>query len=177
MQTIQGKVIQVKINTTVPYAPTSGKTGGYLGYQVIYTDARDGTVKTLSKAMASLKFTPAIRDVLESLKPDDDFTVVQEKVGNFLEVRSIAKGIDENAAFSAAVAAEVPPAPGYKSPTPVRPTGNTYETPEERKLKQRLIVRQSALNQAIDFHQGNGNLTEIKETAEVIEEWVYRGLD
>jgi hypothetical protein len=67
MQTIQGKVIQVKINTTVPYAPTSGKTGGYLGYQVIYTDARDGTVKTLSKAMASLKFTPAIRDVLESL--------------------------------------------------------------------------------------------------------------
>jgi hypothetical protein len=106
--------------------------------------------------------------------------VVQEKVGNFLEIRSIVKGTDENAAFSAAVAAEVPPAPGYKSPTPVRPTGNTYETPEERKLKQRLIVRQAALNYSLLFYSKGEEVFGVDEVtglAEQFETWVYRGLD
>jgi len=62
------------------------------------------------------------------------------------------------------------------SPTPSKPatrvTGSTYETPEERKIKQRLIVRQSSLTTAIALNPK----TDVDSTlalAEKLVDWVY----
>lgn len=182
MAVIQGKVIQVKLNTNIPYAPQSGKAGGYSGYKILYEND-NGETKEIAKAMASLKYTPAIREVLESLKPEDEFTLVQEKdEKGYLQVRSLVKGRDENATFGAAAQQEAAQPPAYQGnarSTVVggRTGGNTYETPDERKVKQRLIVRQSSFAQAQQLLQIDTPLDELFETASKIEAWVYRGLE
>jgi len=184
MATIQGKVIKVSIDVPVKYAPP--KSGTYQGYRIAY-EADSGDLREIAKPMTSLKYTPAIREVLESLQPDDEFTLVQEKdEKGYYQIRALAKGRDESAAFTAAVAAGTPAAPtasGGSSRTMVggRVTGSNYETPEERKLKQRLIVRQAAINQAINIVQPNpgaANSVElVTQVAEEFEAWVYRGLE
>lgn len=54
---------------------------------------------------------------------------------------------------------------------------STYETPEERAVKQRLIVRQSSLSNAIDVQKASGSaiaLPELLSLAEDLYEWVYK---
>jgi len=57
-----------------------------------------------------------------------------------------------------------------------RITGSTYETPEERKIKQRNITRQFAVNAALKFLEINdaATLDAVFSTAQEIEAWVYR---
>jgi hypothetical protein len=66
-----------------------------------------------------------------------------------------------------------PPAKG----TPVAATRSTYETPEERAVRQRLIVRQSSLSNAIEVQKASGSaisLPELLSLAEDFHEWVYK---
>jgi hypothetical protein len=61
--------------------------------------------------------------------------------------------------------------------TTTRVTGSTYETPEERKVKQRLIVRQSSLSNAIDVLSIGAKTLDkeaVKSLAEEFASWVYK---
>lgn len=54
---------------------------------------------------------------------------------------------------------------------------STYETPEERAVRQRLIVRQSSLAQAIEYLKyqgGNGTEDTAMQIADQFAEWVYK---
>ncbi len=171
MSVIAGTVLDVKIDTDI-----KGRSKTYKGYQVAYrTDA--GEIRTLEKAMQSLTYTPSVREALQGLVVGDRFHAVLEKEGDFLNVKSLAKGD-----FSGS---ELPPqtsgaqsssSSGYTK-APGKVVGNTYETPEERKLKQRLIVRQAAINQALEYSQDDVSINDILARAEHFENWVYRGLE
>jgi hypothetical protein len=179
MSAITGKVVQVKLNTPVSYAPP--KTGTYTGYKLVYENDQ-GEVKTLQKAMQSLKNTPTVREALESLVAGDEVTIIQEKKGDFLDVVQIVKGTiaDATPAQTATNGDSTTVSTTTRRETGGKVLGSTYETPEERKLKQRLIVRQSSFAQALEFSKvegESGTLSEIKEFAEEIESWVYRGLE
>lgn len=50
---------------------------------------------------------------------------------------------------------------------------STYETSEERAVKQRLIVRQSSLAQAIAFLPKEAIQSDVLDCAETFAEWVY----
>ncbi len=74
------------------------------------------------------------------------------------------------------------PATGTPSVTTVTPAGSTprstYETQEERALRQVLIVRQSAINAAIEFEKANNpkgglNLGGVLEVAKAFENHVF----
>lgn len=61
-----------------------------------------------------------------------------------------------------------------QSTTPASMVKSTYETPEERAEKQRLIVRQSSLAQAIIYSDEGTSLENILSTAEEMANWVYK---
>jgi hypothetical protein len=115
----------------------------------------------------------------------DAFTLVQQKNDKgYLDVKSLSQGKMEVSAEAVSTAAGE-----NVTPTTVNSTGtskyagptkttSTYETPEERKLKQRLIVRQAALNQALEYTAGGDvDVEGVSEIAAQFEAWVYRGLE
>jgi hypothetical protein len=63
---------------------------------------------------------------------------------------------------------------GTSSPSKGTPVAarSTYETPEERAIKQRLIVRQSSLAQAIASFPA-ASVEQLLERADVFANWVY----
>lgn len=178
---IYGKVVQVKLNTQVNYAPP--KEGSYNGWKLVYEDS-GGEVRTIAKAMASLSKSPTIREALESLQPGDDFTLVTQKNGQYNEIVSLAKGsLDASELPAVAPAKAVNEGTTVSSgarPVPARLPPSGYETPQERETKQRLIVRQSSVAQALTYLTivGDDKLTAEKVfgIAEAIEAHVYRGL-
>lgn len=163
MKTVVGKVIQINLDTQV--AKKDG--GSYPGWQLIFSDP-NGKVETVAKHKSSLTRSPAVGSGLKSLSAGDDFTMEMEKGdAGFWEVVSIRKGSD---------------LPATKSEGQVRAVSNTrsapstYETTEERSLRQVLIVRQSSVAQAIAATPG-GELKTILKTAEKIEDHVWRGYE
>lgn len=173
MSTLYGKVLNVQKDIDI-----KGQNKTYKGYRLVL-QTPEGEIRPIEKTMQSLKFNPSVDTALDEIKAGDDITVSMAKNDKgFWDVKAIQKG-----EFSEQLATppQAPVASGRQSNTgyaaPAR-TGNTYETPEERKLKQRLIVRQAALNQALEYMKDSeGDLTQVRETAEVFEEWVYRGLE
>jgi hypothetical protein len=69
-----------------------------------------------------------------------------------------------------AVRTEVSPTKKYGG----RVIGNTYETPEERLVKQAAIIRQATLNAAVEF--GAGDEEAVLKTARRFETYVYTDL-
>ncbi len=49
-----------------------------------------------------------------------------------------------------------------------------FETPEERARRQVMIVRQSSLERAMEYHKIETPVGEILQTAETFEDWVMR---
>lgn len=171
-----GTVVDIGIDVDI-----KKRAGGtYKGYRLSYK-APDGQIKTIEKAMQSLSFYPAVNDTLRQLAVGDEFTVSMEKNdAGFWDVKALSKGAFVSETNPSPIAQEGKPSEttGRKSSVGTKVT-STYETPEERKLKQRLIVRQSSFNQAVDFAADVMVLKrdEIFKLAEEIEAWVYRGLD
>jgi hypothetical protein len=69
---------------------------------------------------------------------------------------------------------------GTSSPSKGTPVAarSTYETPEERAIKQRLIVRQSSLAQALVYtanqdRQGQDGVQAVLDIADRFSQWVY----
>lgn len=147
---VGGTVVAVSMETDARYA---NKPGTYKAWQLIYKD-QNGQVKEITKSVAGLKFNPALRQTLETLATGDEVTVVQEKVGQFWEIKAIEKGLNT------AVMSDTPK-PAYSGG---KVTGSNYETPQERAARQRLIVRQSSLTAALGYFE----LTKAKPTVEEV---------
>lgn len=168
---LYGKVVSVDLEAEIPYAPQSENAGKtYPGWELILRDS-DNKIVPIQKHRNNLDRTPGLRASLEAIAPGDEITVVQEKKGQFNNVVKIVKGFLEGSAG----AGELQPATGGRG----KVLGNTYETPEERKTKQRLIVRQAAINQALEFavDRKGVKIEDILEQAAKFEDWVYRGID
>lgn len=127
---LTGEVVSVSLSTKAK----KQDGGEYEAWQIIFRD-HENKIKDITKHVNSLKFTKGLKEGLESLAPGDRFTAVLEKKGAFNEVLSVAKGGDM------AVAA---PASG-------KVTGSNYETPTEREWNRVRIIRQSAVNYALQF--------------------------
>jgi hypothetical protein len=160
MKTIIGKVIKVEIGV-----PVKKKDGGtYDAWRLTYNDS-DGAVAQIAKPVGGLKFQPALKAALESLSPDDEFTVEMEKNDKgYLDVTSVRKGVD--------------------MPTPTTFTRKDYktdksgnwETSEERAKRQVHITRQSSLDRAVQLSGLRGKLDtkDVLKLAETFETWVLR---
>ena len=148
-----------------------------------YIDDASGEKKDLAKHMSSLKFGvgPKIRAILDQLESGDSFYMEQEKKGEYLEITNFAKG--EPSIELAQKASETASSGTQARVQASAKNGNTYETPEERKVKQRLIVRQATLNAAIEGLRGkNGALMDnsvdaVIAVASQLENWVYREIE
>ena len=115
--------------TRVDISDKPSKTGGYKLAEVSYTtNGRPQTFKVLSFS------SPAVFAVISKASPGDVFDVeVGKNAQGYNSWDSIVPGTKSSAA-----------------PATASPAGrSSFETPEERQERQRLIVRQSSLAQAI----------------------------
>lgn len=111
------------------------------------------------------------------------FKAIQDvKSGQTVEVDTVKndKGFT-NWSRVAVVASDGSSAPASAKAGAVGPTkvvGSTYETAEERKVKQMLIVKQSSISNAIDYLKGNApdaefNVSIVLEIAQQFVDFVY----
>ncbi len=162
---ITGKIVSIDLNATI----TKAQGGTYKGAEIVFKDA-NGKVQTKNIHENGLKYAPAVKNGLESLEPGDNFTVEIEKKDDFWTWISIKKGIEQE---------EKQKTTTQQSTT----TKNTsWETAEERSARQKLIVRQSSLTNAIAYlvSQGRTHVTEeiVLEIATVFYNWVFeQGVD
>jgi len=164
MATVQGTVITVALETDV------AKNGGgtYKGWELVYKTPQ-GEVRSIAKPIQGLRFNAPLKVQLEGLAAGDEFTLEQEKNENgFNTVTSVVKGFSNTASPSQASQA----APAGKA-TPYQPrAASTYETAEERKARQRLIVRQSSLTTAVSLLPKPTKET-VLPLAEELVSWVF----
>jgi hypothetical protein len=145
-----GEVVSVSLNTTAK----KQDGGEYPAWQIIFKD-HEGRIKDITKHVNGLKFTKGLKESLESLQPGDNFTAVLEKRGSFNEVLQIVKEGD---------GVPVPNTPAVKSG---KVTGSNYETPEEREWNRIRIIRQSAINYAINLLKTEKVTPEIEQVLSV----------
>lgn len=175
---INGTVIDIKFNLSLKNR--NGKN--YNGYRLAYRNENQ-EIKEITKTMQSLDYIQDVKGVLETLQGGDDFSLVVEKnEAGFYDLVSLAKGHSETVNPEKTPAAVIK---GSQGATVARSypakgvEGKTWETAEERKLKQRLIVRQSSINAAIDMYKLAGGAVSqagVLNYAAEFEAWVYREL-
>ena len=158
---ITGKIVSIDLNATI----TKASGGTYKGAEIVFKDA-NGKVQTKNIHENGLKYAPAVKNGLESLEPGDNFTVEMEKKDDFWTWISIKKGIEQEE---------------KQNTTPQQSTttkSTSWETAEERAARQKLIVRQSSLTNAVAFlaiQPGSMPITEVDviETATTFYNWVF----
>ena len=159
---VLGVVIAVSLDTNV-----KKKDGGtYKGWELIYKST-DGETRTVAKPATSLTYNAALKKSLSDLKQGDEFTLEQEKnAAGFYDIKSIVKGISE-----VSVQANVSQGSATSKPQAV----SNYETRDERIARQRLIVRQSSLANAIEVLTTAKvyDAAVIKNLAEDFTNWVF----
>ena len=158
---ITGKIVSIDLNATI----TKASGGTYKGAEIVFKDA-NGKVQTKNIHENGLKYAPAVKNGLESLEPGDNFTVEMEKKDDFWTWISIKKGIEQ----------EEKQKPTTQQSTTTKNT--SWETAEERAARQKLIVRQSSLTNAVAFlaiQPGTMSITEVDviETATTFYNWVF----
>lgn len=149
---ITGTVVSIEFDVQI------AKNGGgfYPGTRFAYRDSA-GALKEQGFHNNALKFNPAIKNQLSELKTGDTFTMVKEKEGEFWNVKGI---YGEGGA-----PAQTPSAGTTKAPlTPNASPKSNYETPEERAQRQVYIIRQSAVNYAVNA----GTLLKLKSKEEIL---------
>lgn len=164
--------VQVTIkNVDVEQKAAVGKGRPYEIAEVFYeSGGRNMTQKVVSFA------NPAVFAAVKSAVKGDQFTVTVEKND---------KGYNQWTAItkSDGSVASAPPGPsGLKpAPTPTAPGRSNFETPEERALRQRLIVRQSSLSTAAELlttgAKSPPEIEAVLNLAEVLHDWVYKKPD
>ena len=162
---ITGKIVSIDLNATI----TKASGGTYKGAEIVFKDA-NGKVQTKNIHENGLKYAPAVKNGLESLEPGDNFTVEMEKKDDFWTWISIKKGIDQEEKQKTTT----------QQGTASKNT--SWETAEERSARQKLIVRQSSLTNALAFLvlKGKTHATEedVIETATTFYNWVFeQGVD
>lgn len=157
---ITGKIVSIDLNATI----TKAQGGTYKGAEIVFKDA-NGKVQTKNIHENGLKYAPAVKNGLESLEPGDNFTVEMEKKDDFWTWISIKKGIEQEEKQNTTL----------QQSTTTKST--SWETAEERAARQKFIVRQSSLTNAVAFLvlQGRTHATEedVLETATTFYNWVF----
>ena len=157
---ITGKIVSIDLNATI----TKASGGTYKGAEIVFKDA-NGKVQTKNIHENGLKYAPAVKNGLESLEPGDNFTVEMEKKDDFWTWISIKKGIEQEEKQNTTL----------QQSTTTKST--SWETAEERAARQKFIVRQSSLTNAVAFLvlQGRTHATEedVLETATTFYNWVF----
>lgn len=146
----------------VSRSDSTGKNGKSYGVlQVAYR--ADG--KLQEKKLMSFS-NPQVFKHIEGLKKGDTVNVKTEKDDNGYWQWTAIQNEEQQQSK-----------PVQSGTTPTRVTGSTYETPEERAIKQKYIVRQSSLTTAIQI-LGVGAKSLDKQAviglAEELENWVFR---
>ena len=158
--------IVVEIKKDMEFTNAAGKT--YKGVRFTYSDDKTGDIKAQKFHENVMKYSPEVAKGINTLVKDDEFTMIKEKKegSDFWNAISITKGRDTGVVNTAA-----PQAAGKSA---AKPYVSTYETKEERAIRQRLIVAQSSLSTAIGCLSDKEKLNEKKvfATAENIFQWV-----
>lgn len=177
----QVEIVNVGAPTKVPTA-----RGFYSVIEVAYK--QDG--KVTGKKFPDC-YNPVVYPQLQSSKPGDNFLVTSEKdAKGYYQWTSI----EQVAAEAAGSASAQPGATGGSGQATTRQntsggssgrvTGSNYETPEERATKQAIIVRQFAINAAIEalkavttIEGSDTDVEDIKVLARQIEDFVYTDIE
>ena len=133
MSTIQ--IVNVDVTT-----PTGKK---YQMAEVVYKQEYNGKQDVKTKKVMSFA-NPAVFATVKDAKSGEQYELTQVKEGEYWQWTSLVK-IDGN------VQAAAPAAASSTSRTSASYSGRDFETKEERADRQRLIVRQSAVNYAINI--------------------------
>lgn len=159
---ITGTVQSITLNKQIP------KQGGgsYEGWELVYKDLVTEEVKSISKPSQSLKQVAGLREALEELVVSDKFVCSMEKVGQYWQIKSLAKG---------ELATPLPKKTAWAGKG--GSTGNRdYETKEERAVRQRLIVAQSSITAAVETlktTKGSVAREDVKDLAQDYFDWVF----
>lgn len=167
--------MQIQINPLVPAVveKKSAKNGKpYEQLEISYKDLREGKVS--SKKLMSFTY-PDVFKLVQQAVPGTVYNVTLEKEGDYWQWTAFSEALGEpSGQTSAASTPYVAAASGARSAA--KPVSN-YETSEERAFRQRLIVRQSTCNMAIDILKHNSkNLIlpdALFDLASMIEAHVY----
>lgn len=157
MSNITIKVINVAFQTKQTRA---GKP-----YGVALVTFQDGEGKVSTFQVLDFKSKEAYRK-LKDLPANTNVVVSREKDGEYWVWTDLSVTTDAPTSTPSAGRAATP------SPSP----RSTYETPEERAARQRLIVRQSSLTAALAFTNNTKaatSLDDILQVAETFTNWVF----
>jgi hypothetical protein len=131
--------------------------GSYPGARFSYRDT-NGALKEQGFHNNALKFNPALKNQLSQLEVGKPFTMVKEKEGEFWNVKAIYNGDVAPSQAPSSGTAKAPTATPSASPK------SNYETPEERAQRQVYIIRQSAVNYAVNA----AGLLKLKTKEEIV---------
>lgn len=174
------KQFQIEVLSVTPPVFTKTARGGYNTLEVAYKF--DG--KTTGKKLLDF-VTKASYDVLVNAKQGEVYFIEAEKNEKGYIDWLTATPVDPTNATSTsegAVAESAPAAPAKPPGVPPsrgRVVGNTYETPEERLVKQAAIIRQATLNMALHLLGDAGpttTLAQLTTAARQFEDHVYTDL-
>jgi len=168
--TITGTVVEIKKD--MEFLNQSGKS--YRGVRFTYSDDASGEIKAQKFHENVMKFTPDVARGINTLANGDEFTMIKEKKegSEFWNATGITKGRDTGVVNMATAPTAAPAAASGKGHS--KPYVSTYETKEERAIRQRLIVAQSSLTTALNClnEKDKHNEKKVFATAENIFNWV-----
>jgi hypothetical protein len=151
--------MQIEISSVSTQFTKTAK-GGYSTAMVQYVNDRGET-----KSWKLMSFSnPKVFDTLKNATAGQVYEITTGKNDRDFTVWAQADLVDGVAASSS---------PARANKTPVV---SQYETRDERNLRQRLIVRQSCLAQAVAYYtgtEGGGGLDEILKYADEFVAWVF----
>lgn len=180
------KQFQVEIiNVGTPSFVKTGKgpNGGYSTLEIVIR--KDGKVG--GKKFVDFGAGVALFSQFKNAQPGQVYNVTEEKQGDYLQWVSASlsdtavASVENNAVVQSAETPRNIGGSGYSGPAGAgggRVTGSNYETPQERAVKQAIIVRQAMINAAIDYAKGfisDGHFKEddVIDLAKKFESFVY----
>jgi hypothetical protein len=165
--------MQIKIvSVTVEKVAGKGKSQGYEKAEVVYRDDRN-EVKT--KNIVSFA-NPSVFNAVKNAQANDTFDVsVTKDDKGYYQWTSVTQSDGTTPTASISKASE------GKQGAPLGTGRSNFETPEERALRQRLIVRQSSLSTAVEVLTTGAKAPPSKDDvfslAEQFHDWVYQKPD
>jgi hypothetical protein len=143
-------------------------------YTEIEVTFKSADNKVSNKKLNNLGFDKKVYTTFVSAKKGDTFEVTSVKEGDYWVWKDVVA--------TSAQGSQTASSTSTGSTSTRSSGGNTYETPEERAMrrafeekKQILIVRQSSIGYALEFHKNEKGvgLPQVLETASKFNEWVH----
>lgn len=165
------------LSKNVETKPTSNGKGTYSVVDIAFKNKTFGD-KVEGKKILSFGETSQAFAVLSQASPKENYEITTNKNDRGYIDWTQASKIDPNSLeTSVPKPSQNPSRPGVQA-SPV-PTKSTYETPEERAMKQIYIVRQSSLSTAVDILKAqNAQITNklVINLANELVDFVFNGV-